>query len=234
MLLIIVTSSCDKFNTCISGEGSIVSEELTISEFTGIDLVGVANVTITQGEEQKVVVESQSNIINKLKTSVSNAIWKIELENGCYKNFDLNVYITVPNLNKAAISGTGSIQINDFVNQSSLSLSIPGSGDIELGEYNLPQTTSINISGSGNIIFNSSNSSTDNLNINVGGSGNINAFGLVANNCDIDISGSTTCELSITNSLDVNSSGSATIYYKGAPSVHTRINPATNLIKINK
>lgn len=233
-LLIIGSTSCDKFSTCIEGEGSVIRKEITISDFSGVDLAGVGNVIITQGDVQEVIIESQSNIIERLKTNVYNDVWIIELEKGCYKKFDLNIYVTLPNLNEAVLSGSGNISVNNFYNQPFLELNIPGSGNIELDEFNSPESISININGSGNITFNSLSSSCNNLNIDVGGSGNIKASGLLANNCNIDITGSTTCEISVNNSLDVTSSGSGTVYYKGAPDIYTKINPATTIIKSNK
>ena len=44
--------SCESDNVRISGEGPVVTQTITVPEFTGIDLAGAANIIISQGNQR--------------------------------------------------------------------------------------------------------------------------------------------------------------------------------------
>ena len=68
----IIAQSCEKQFSRVEGYGPIVSETLQLADFTKIYMTGADDVYITFGDEQKVEVEGQRNIINLIKTRVNN------------------------------------------------------------------------------------------------------------------------------------------------------------------
>ncbi len=144
-------TSCDQDVLRIDGEGPIVTETLQVSDFRGINLEEGADVVITQGSVQEVVATGHGNIIDRLKTNVSGDVCDIDFENGRYGDYELTIYITVPDLEEVLLSGAGDIVINDFTDQGNLDLSISGSGEIFLNQFDGLEYLDINISGSGSI-----------------------------------------------------------------------------------
>lgn len=226
-------ASCEKNSTCINGEGSTITRVLNVSSFNEIDLAEAGNVIISQGTYQEVKVVTQSNIADRIKTNVSNNRWVIDLEDGCYNNYDLTVYVTVPDIKNVILSGSGNMTINNFENQSSLEITISGSGDVALNSFSGAQNFEAIISGSGDIIGNGSFEDLVNSDITIIGSGNYVGFPISSLTSDILISGSGNIETTVTQSMDVTISGSGNVYYKGYPGISTKITGSGNVISSN-
>lgn len=220
----IILTACSNDDDCTVGSGTIITETISINSFSGIITSGSDNVNITQSDVQEVKVTGYPNIINRIKKSVSNGMWKIELEDGCYKNSDLTFDIKVPNINLLQLEGSGNIVLNDFINQGPLSLNIEGSGNIDLNANQGTEQLDIVISGSGKVRGHSNFENLVNLNIEVYGSGSCDLFPIETNNCMIDIEGSSTCNVFVNDYLDVSITGSGIINYKGYPTIDQNIN----------
>jgi len=226
-------ASCENNGICISGEGTVVTKTVSISSFSEIDMTEAGTIIISQGAVQEVKVTGHPNIIDRLETKVVGNRWDIDLESGCYKDYDLTISITVPNLQNVVLSGSGSITINDFENQANLAVSIPGSGDITMNSFNGTENLDIVISGSGDISADSLLPNLINTNMSISGSGNINGFSLNTDNCDVSISGSGNVKIGVENQLAVFISGSGNIYYKGYPTIISKITGSGEIVNAN-
>ncbi|MCP3928560.1 MAG: DUF2807 domain-containing protein [Bacteroidetes bacterium] len=203
---------CTKDELCTKGEGTITTQTLHIPNFSGIDLQGAYDVVITQGIQQEVTATGHPNMISRLSSDVSNSIWKMGLNKGCYEDYELTVYITVPNMEDIEISGSGNVELNGFDN---------------VNEF------TIDINGSGSILGNADFSALEKLSIKISGSGEYLGFPISTDECTIKISGSGTCEVQVNNSLDVDISGSGNVYYKGNPSITQDISGSGQVINNN-
>jgi len=236
-LAILVSSlfmaSCTKENTCIQGQGGITSRTLSVANFTGLDLAGASNITISQGPTQEVIATGQSNILSLVSTEVSNNYWSVKLIDGCYQNYDLSFQITVPDINKIDLSGSGNIVVNNFVDQSDLEMNISGSGNITLKTFDGAENLSVDISGSGSILGNADFSNLTNLDIDISGSGNYNGFPIQTDDCQINIPGSGNCNVFVNDNLNVKISGSGSVFYKGNPTITTNISGSGSVINAN-
>lgn len=113
IIFMLIALSFSKCNV-IDGEGPVVSQTIDIEHFTEIETLCPFDVYINYGAELSVVAEGQMNIIDRLKTSVKNNKWTIELKDAQYTNFTLNLYITLPYFTTITNSGSGQIFISDF------------------------------------------------------------------------------------------------------------------------
>lgn len=230
--LLFCFTACENGALCPEGKGRNVTEELSLSAVDAIDMQIAANVTIKQGDIQKITVTGQSNVIEQLNRSVSSGLWKIKFEDGCFRNYDLDITMTVKDLSAVAISGAGDVVIEDFDNQSSLDLLISGSGNIYVNKFNVPNQINSLISGSGDIKFGQA-ISAETTDVVISGSGNYNAYAVTAKNCDIVISGSGSCWVTVEDRLDVLISGSGNVHYKGRPDIYQNITGSGNIINEN-
>lgn len=226
-------AACNKENTCIHGQGAITTKTLSVAGFTGIDLAGASNVTISQGATQQVIATGHPNIIDLVDTDVSNNIWSITLKDGCYKNYELSFEITVPNIKDIDISGSGNIIVNDFSNQGDLAIDISGSGEITLNAFDGAENLSVDISGSGSVEGNADFSDLKTLDISINGSGNYIGFPIQTDNCEVNISGSGNCSVYVRDMLDVKISGSGNVLYKGNPIITSKITGSGSVINAN-
>jgi len=168
LLVAIVSQSCTKEFSRIEGTGAITTETLYLSDFTGIDMVGAENVTISYGTEQKVEATGHSNIISRIRTDVDNGIWSMELERGTYGEYELSYNITLPYIDEINNTGSGNVVISGPMEVEYLDLYIMGSGNIS-GFSLSAAYCQVDITGSGNCEVTALNS----LDVSIDGSGSV-------------------------------------------------------------
>jgi len=210
------TTSCKKdgWATCKKANGEMVTEIREVSAFDKIHLKGSGDVILIQDQSKSspsLTVESSGNVLNRIETEVKNG--ELVLESKCIRGKnDITYTITVDDLSKVAISGSGTVTTNSTFALNAIELSISGSGDMKFDTEAADLTA--NISGSGNMDL---NGTTDVLDISISGSGNVKAFDLTSKDCYVTISGSGDCNVFANGLLDVNISGSGNVIYDGFP-----------------
>lgn len=221
IVLAIIVTSCQIDNTV--GDGPIITQELIIDDFNGIETYGEDRVNISYSEIQKVTVTGHANIIEKLERDVKEGIWEMELENGSYKNAQLTFNIQIPLLNKVEVSGSGNVEIADFTSNKNVEINLYGSGNIIFNGNTGCENLEINMEGSGNIYALGSFKNLVNLNIDIEGSGGYDGFSNKTMNSEINITGSSVCNVKVENLLKVIISGSGVVNYKENPTINSNI-----------
>lgn len=218
-LMVMITTTALAQWGGIRGEGPKVKKTLQVNDFDGIGLSFNATVYLRQGNRHSVEVEGQENIIDNIETDVKNGIWKIEFDENVRRHEGVTLWITMPTLTEASISGSGTIAgETPFKNLGDVKVGISGSGDIRL---NLDaRDIDTNISGSGDIEL---AGTAQNHQIRISGSGDISAYDLRTRNCRVRISGSGDCSVYAEEDLDISTSGSGDVYYAGRPRVKAKI-----------
>jgi len=186
----------------VTGEGSSVTQNLNIDNFTSVGVALNAKVILTQGNSQKVSIQGQQNIIDLIKKEVKGDAWNIGFPDGTNaKNYDkLIINITMPTFKNLAIAGSSEILTNgDFNNLGDVELQIAGSGDISVG------------------------GSAQDVNIEIAGSGRVDVADLSSSDCNVEIAGSGDCKVNVSGRLDVSIAGSGSVAYKGSPRLSTSI-----------
>ena len=212
---------------CESGTGPVVDVAPDLPNFTGVRLEADARVFITQGDNFEVMARGEENIIERLQLNVQNDTWTIGFSQ-CVKNYDLEIYITMPVIDLLSISGSGEITGETFFDTEDIVLRISGSGKMCLGLYS--ETIDGKISGSGEVEL---EGDAEFLDFGISGSGDLKAFGLIAGKADINISGSGDAAVHVLDVLDVSISGSGNVYYKGSPILNVTISGSGDVIDAN-
>ena len=107
------------------------------------------------------------------------------------------------------------------------SFALLGTGDVELSGLSQPEVK-LSIAGAGDI---RADGKTDNLKVDVRGSGNLKLGDLAAKNVDVDIKGSGKAEVAPQDSLNVDMAGSGTIYLRSEPKkIETSIHGSGNIV----
>ena len=228
-LMCLPTTAQNWWGSGMKGEGPIVERELDIDAFTGVRLSISGDVILTQGDRQSVVVKGQQNIIDNIKTGVWNDVWKIHYDKNVSNHKKVVIYITIPTLTEASVSGSGSMESKgNFTNLGNLELAVSGSGDLSLDVQAADIESTV--SGSGGIRLAGNSRSLD---IQISGSGEVQGFRMNTKDCDVAISGSGECEISVEDNLKVRVSGSGDVYYKGNPKVRSKISGSGDVVSRN-
>lgn len=211
LILVPMLTEAQSWKGSIRGEGEVVKRTLDIDPFEAVSLGFSGDIILTQGNTQKVEVEAQANIIENIKTDVSGGKWRVNYKKGVKQSKPVKVYITLPRLTGAGISGSGSMwTTGKFTNLGDLETYISGSGDLRLGidaddiEAHISGSGTISLEGSGQV-----------LDVHISGSGDVHAMDLQVQNCEVSISGSGDAGVYASNELNVRISGSGDVTYKG-------------------
>ncbi|MCX6152650.1 MAG: DUF2807 domain-containing protein [Candidatus Kapabacteria bacterium] len=211
-LAALLFNSCRNIFDYTDGSGYIIKKERNISKFNSLTLSGSGNVYLIQGADEKVVVETDDNIMSNVFTDLHGKVLELGTH-GWNSPTKLNFYITVKNINAVSVSGSGQIS-SSAIKTDYMELNINGSGKIIID--NLVSSNLINeVSGSGEIQVNSG--ITDYTECDISGSGRIDLLRLTSNKCKISISGSGDCKINVVNDLRASISGSGNVYYHGNP-----------------
>lgn len=245
-----IFSSCILDDMGIRGEGDVITQEIEITEATGFKVNGSFDVVIEQGPEQRIEAVGHQNIIDRLDINVRNKTAEIELKHGFYHDYELVIYITVPDLEFVNLNGSGDVELYSFNNLDQLELKINGSGDIKgKGTLFIDGEFEVSINGSGDanldvmcdaFEFRQAGSgdlrifgSTTDQDLRINGSGNIKAFDFESINCKVKIYGSGNAQIRAAETLDASIFGSGDIAYKDYPGINFNSAGSGNLRNAN-
>jgi hypothetical protein len=216
---LLLTASCKKFN----GDGPVVSETRTLSNYKSISSSVDANIIYTQSAHYSIEITAQQNVINKIRSEVSGDELRFYYPGNTHfiNHEPINIYISAPH-------------VNDFT--------IDGSGELRAGALNLPdEDVHLKINGSGSVYFTAikagvvdadifgsgdmriSDGTAGKVYTEIKGSGNMDLSNLMSKDVYTNTSGSGDTRVWATNNLNVDISGSGDVHYRGTPRVSTNI-----------
>jgi hypothetical protein len=190
------------------GSGRAASETRQVSGFTNIDLRGVGDVIVRQGDSEALTIEADDNVLPNLTSDVVDGTLRLDRKPGfgLRSQTPIRYQVTVTDLDGLTLSGSGTV-VAENLTVDSLSTDISGSGVVTLSGTATDQR--VVVSGSGR--HEASRMATDRVTANVSGSGEI--------------------VVDVRQDLRVDISGSGTVTYSGDPSVSESISGSGRLVK---
>ncbi len=225
--IILQLSSCD--NNCIIGSGNQTTETRKVNDFTKIDISGGYIIKLVQDSSLSLTVTADDNVQQHIKTDVSGDKLRITNKNICTSSGEVIVVIGVRNLEELKASGAVEVSSDGMINTKDLNISLSGSTQVTLAINAARLST--HASGSSEINLTGQASEHD---LELSGSSNVNAFELVTGVYNISTSGSSDCNINVLQELNVHSSGSSSIKYRGNPSsVNNDKSGSSSIEKVN-
>lgn len=208
-------------NKKIKGNGNVVTENRTTSDYSGIKCAGSMDYILVAGEEGKITLEGDSNLLEYIITEVKGDNLIIKTKKGVnmsYKNNAVKVIIPFKDINTISLAGSGDLYNKDLVKANKLSVSLAGSGDLKL-EIDTDFVKGA-IAGSGDLTL---EGNTNTLEARVAGSGDFHGFDLQANDTDVAVAGSGDAKVFSIKTLKARVAGSGDIVYRGNPEVDKKV-----------
>ncbi|PHS09176.1 MAG: hypothetical protein COA88_05095 [Kordia sp.] len=182
--------SCDKENAndCFQKTGAIISQEITVANFTKIKVNRDVELILKEGAVQKVVLETGGNLLNDVSAVVNGDQLVLTDNNICNYIRDYNVtkiYVTSPNITEIISSTQFQISSDGILNYTAidiLSEDYHDSSIIAVGVINLAlNSQAVRVVGNNLTSFNL-NGITETLNVSfAAGDGVFNGENLIAN-----------------------------------------------------
>ena len=195
LLVAVAVFSC---KTCqagrkIRGSGELATEERKINGINGVDLATIGTLYIEVGDEEKLSVEAEDNLLPYIETEVRRGILTIHTESGINlrPREPVSYYLTVKELDEIEVSSCGDIEAPDL-KADRFRVTINSSGDLKIGDLDVTS-----------------------LDVRINSSGDVSSGRVTAKNAEVDISSSGDVYLQELNAdlivVDISSSGNLKI-----------------------
>lgn len=204
----IFLTSCTKDEE-IFGSDTFITDVRDVSDFNRIIVEGIADTYITYGEIFEVNVFANDNILEYINTKVNGDRLEITMESKSFRDIDIDINITCPNLKEVTKRGVGNTTVSGF-------------NDLKELEVNHFGVASLFMEGK-----------VENLYIEKSGVGSFNGFDLITNNCQIEQNGIGNTEIYCIDKLSGELSGIGNILYKGNPDINVEISGIGSLKDAN-
>lgn len=138
----LLSCNSENANNCFQKAGEIIQTEIEVATFDKVTVHERIELIITQGNEQKVVVETGENLLNDISVEVIDNELILKNFNTCnfIRDYDLTkVYITSPNLTTIRNASEYNVSSNGVLTYPSLYLRSSGekSDYLSIGDWYL-------------------------------------------------------------------------------------------------
>jgi hypothetical protein len=197
---------------------------LELPEFKGIYVNSNYTVYLKQTNKQEVTIEALTEIFSLTEVKVENGILMVNVErkpdnpnksiwakiDDIKLNPTMKLYVSVKNINEMQVNGGGKVVSENSIASDYLTMGVSGPGSIDIDLKG--NTIKAEVSGPGSMNVRGYASSIDAL---VSGTGTVNAYNCALETAKAKVTGSGSCLLNVTNTLDAMVLGSGAVKHKG-------------------
>ncbi len=211
-IILMMQTGCTYAFKGVKGNGNIVKQERNISNFSGLEVGGAFRVFLTQGDEEKLVVEADENLLDIIETKVRGGILIISTNENIKQFKTMNIYLTFKSIDDMEISGACHLSGENKFRFNDLDLDCSGASevDIKLSANSL----NMDISGASSVDL---YGSVEKISLDISGASSLDAYELETVNCYVEVSGAAGARISVSNELSAEVSGASKLRYKGNP-----------------
>ena len=205
----LTTTSCAQK---MSGNGNVVKEDRSVEPFSAIEIGGVLNVYLEQGDTEALTVEADENLLNIIETENRGNTLVVRLKKGVElkKAKEKNVYITLRSIDELDIGGVVHVESTTPLNLEQLDLDVGGVCEVDLELRGNRLDADASMVGSLTL-----RGKIQEANIENGGVGTLKAFDLEVDKLTIKNSGVGSAEVRAHDEISISSSGVGSVRYKG-------------------
>lgn len=192
-----LTTACDSVSQVIGGKfvkGSGISAKVVhdVSEFDELDVQGALSVRFRPGDERKVIVEGDDNIVGLVTVSVNGDTLRLRTESnvGYDPEIPLRIHVIGPELRDVEVGGASSVTLEL----------------VDVAELELKATGASSISGSGK---------AGTVELEASGASTIELSDLDAKTVELKLSGASTAVVVADKEIEGSASGASRILWGG-------------------
>jgi hypothetical protein len=192
-------------------------ETRQVSEFHGISVSSGIDLYLTQKNAEEVVVEADSDDIDKIITEVEGGILKIYIKQKSWMNWNWNsdprkVYVSFKTLDRLDASAGSDVESKSVLKLDKLKLDASSGSDVELevkaNELSIDSSSGSDIEIKG---------STEYLDVSASSGSDIDAGELKTKKCRANTSSGSDIRINVSEELDANANSGGDISYSGNP-----------------
>ena len=224
LMISTVSAGCMEYIGGIKGDGNVVKETRQVSNFDKLDVGGAFDIFLTQGDEEKLVVEADQNLMEFIITEVVNGKLKIYTKKEIRNAEELNIYLTSKDLRYMDISGACEVKGENMFRMEELGIDASGASEIDLSlkmdlfKGDFSGATELDLQGYAREVR-----------IDISGAAELNAYDLETEIFRLDVSGASDAKVFATEELHIDASGASSVKYKGTPKVYQDVSGASSV-----
>jgi len=213
-IIALILSSCImNINNGEKGNGNVVTEERDVTEnFTEVRGSAGLDVYLTQGEENKILVEADENLLQYISTDIENGKLHVTTSEDIGRSKAKKVYVTFTELNNIEASSGADVIGNSLIKSQNLSLRSSSGADLNVEVFSQDLVIK---SSSGSEVQVSGKASS--LKADASSGSTIDAENLLAAYCNAEASSGAQVSVNVKDKLETNVSSGGSIEYYGNP-----------------
>lgn len=217
--------NCEKdLNECFFLDNTKATTTLSLKPFNHISTHLNGTYIIKQGNSYQMEVKGSKRYLDSLVGYVHNK--QLTIENNapfCTAETHFEIIVILPTLEHITFDGQSEIKIDDFKDQSELSIQLSEHSNLYLNSFEGLKNLEITLSQNATVGCLKKIKPLENLKIKIEGNGAFKGYSLPAKKVDISIEGKGYCEVNTIEKLSVVIKGDANVVTKGNPSIYKRI-----------
>ena len=198
-----------------TGSGTVESQRIAVTSFSRLEVEDTFDVTVSVGQKAAVVIRVDEGHKDALDVSVTGDTLHVGLQSGTsVRDATLEADVTVPALSRIDTSGASQVHLSDEIDADSLELVVSGAstldGAVEISEGRLDVSGASRANLEGSAVR---------LDLSVAGASSVRGVAFKAQSLTATLSGASSVELTVTDSLSAEASGASSLRYKGSPQI---------------
>ena len=221
-------SSCNPFD-CVRGSRNLVSQNRKVEAFTKVETSGSIKVVLKQSTDYGLRITADDNIQKEIETYVRGNTLIIDTDGNFCDSGPITIYVNSPEYEGIHASGAVEILSDGKLTVKNFELDLRGSVkvDLDINAANMKTSSS----GASEIFLKGQAGSHE---LELSGSSSVEALDFVVGRYRIENSGSSNSRINVLNELNISSSGSSDVEYRGSPSsIKNNESGASSLKKID-
>jgi Putative auto-transporter adhesin, head GIN domain len=209
------SAACGGGSSSTTGSGKTESARIAVSSFSRLDVEDTFDVTVSVGQKAAVTIRVDDGHQDALDVGVTDDTLHVRLEPGTsVRDATLEADVTVPTLSRIDASGASQVHLADEIAVDSLELTVSGAsaldGAVKISEGRLDVSGASRTNLTGSAVR---------LDLSVGGASSVRSVAFTAQSLTASLSGASSAELTVTDSLSAEVSGVSALRYKGSPQI---------------
>jgi len=215
----------------VKGDGNVITETRNVTGFQRVAMGGAGQITIVQGNEEGLTIETDSNLLAHIKKEVSNGRLWIGPENvNLRPTKEIQYHLRVKSLEALDCSGAIHARAEE-IKAEKFELESSGASSMQIASLTADQLTG-DISGAAHVQL--GGIIRGGQKVDVSGAANYDAEKLQSDRGQIDASGAAHARLTVKGDLSAEASGAASIVYACQGNVHANKSGAASVRAVSE
>lgn len=206
------------FKRGVAGNKEVVEQIRDVPTFKEISSSNAINVLLKKGDENKVVVRTNSDLQEFVKTKVENDKLKIFIKGNIKTDAELTVWVTYTELKGVKTSSASKMICEDKIQADSFYIEASSASDINLANVEA-ENIKIEVSAAANVEI---SGNCDDLEVEISSASNADLFELIAKKAVVEASSASNARVYVINKIDAEASSMATVRCEGTPKYITK------------